>query len=150
GGVPLRLHPDTRRVRHAVARRRPEWLHVREPDRRPLRNRLSRLGDRLRARDVPLRRRDAAQPRVRAVPPAAAGGGGLMDVALSKNGARLLRAFFGVVVLFLYAPILILVVFSFNDSAVPAFPLGGFTLHWYHQFLANSELKSALATSALV
>jgi spermidine/putrescine transport system permease protein len=73
-----------------------------------------------------------------------------MDVALSKNGARVLRGFFGLVVVFLYAPILILVVFSFNSSAVPAFPLGGFTLHWYHQFLENSELRSALTTSAFV
>ena len=73
-----------------------------------------------------------------------------MDVALSRGCARLLRAFFALVVVFLYAPIAILLVFSFNDSAVPAFPLSGFTLDWYHQFLANSELKGALATSAIV
>ena len=73
-----------------------------------------------------------------------------MDVALSKNGARVLRVFFGSVVVFLYAPIVILLVFSFNNSPVPSFPLGGFTLHWYHQFLGNSELKGALVTSALI
>jgi spermidine/putrescine transport system permease protein len=73
-----------------------------------------------------------------------------MDVALSKNGARLLRAFFALVVVFLYAPIVILLIFSFNDSAVPSFPLGGFTFHWYRQFLANSELKGALGTSAII
>ena len=73
-----------------------------------------------------------------------------MDVALSKNGARVLRAFFAFVVVFLYAPIVILLIFSFNDSAVPSFPLGGFTLHWYHQFLTNSDLKGALETSAIV
>jgi spermidine/putrescine transport system permease protein len=73
-----------------------------------------------------------------------------MDVALSKNGARLLRAFFAVVVLFLYAPIVILIIFSFNNSAVPSFPLSGFTLHWYREFLANSDLRGALQTSAIV
>ena len=73
-----------------------------------------------------------------------------MDVALSKNGERLLKAFFTFVVVFLYAPIVILLIFSFNDSPVPSFPLGGFTLHWYHQFLTNSELKGALETSAVV
>ena len=73
-----------------------------------------------------------------------------MDVALSKNGLRLLRSFFVLVVVFLYAPIVILLIFSFNKSAIPAFPLSGFTLRWYHQFLGNSELKSALVTSALV
>ena len=73
-----------------------------------------------------------------------------MDVALSKSGARLLRAFFAFVVVFLYAPIVILLIFSFNDSAVPSFPLGGFTFHWYRQFLGNSELKGALTTSAII
>jgi spermidine/putrescine transport system permease protein len=73
-----------------------------------------------------------------------------MDVALSRNGARLLRAFFALVVVFLYAPIVILLIFSFNDSAVPSFPLSGFTLHWYHQFLTNPDLKGALETSAIV
>ena len=73
-----------------------------------------------------------------------------MDVALSRNGARLLRAFFALVVLFLYAPIAILLIFSFNNAAVPSFPLSGFTLHWYHQFLANSDLRGALETSAII
>jgi spermidine/putrescine transport system permease protein len=73
-----------------------------------------------------------------------------MDVALSKNGARLLRLFFFLVVVFLYAPIVILLIFSFNDSAVPTFPLSGFTLHWYHQFLVNADLRAALETSAII
>ena len=73
-----------------------------------------------------------------------------MDVALSKNGSRVLKAFFALVVVFLYAPIAILIIFSFNDSDLPAFPLSGFTLHWYRQFLANGDLRSALETSAIV
>src|SRR2546428_6553548 len=73
-----------------------------------------------------------------------------MEVALSRTGAWVLRAFFFLVVLFLYAPILILLIFSFNDSAVPTFPLSGFTLHWYHEFLTNPDLKGALETSAII
>jgi spermidine/putrescine transport system permease protein len=73
-----------------------------------------------------------------------------MDAAVSRGGLRVLRGFFGLVVLFLYAPIAILLVFSFNDSDLPSFPLSGFTLHWYHQFLTNAELASALQTSATV
>jgi spermidine/putrescine transport system permease protein len=73
-----------------------------------------------------------------------------MDVALSKSGAWLLRGFFFLVVVFLYAPIVILLIFSFNNSNIPAFPLNGFTLHWYHQFLANPDLQDALKTSAVV
>ena len=73
-----------------------------------------------------------------------------MDVALSRTGAWILRAFFAVVVLFLYAPIVVLLVFSFNDAPVPSFPLSGFTLHWYHQFLTNADLLAALKTSAII
>jgi spermidine/putrescine transport system permease protein len=73
-----------------------------------------------------------------------------MDAALSKSGHRLLRGFFALVVVFLYAPILVLLVFSFNSSALPAFPLTGFTLHWYREFLGNADLRGALETSAIV
>jgi spermidine/putrescine transport system permease protein len=74
----------------------------------------------------------------------------MTDVALSRSGAWVLRAFFFLVVLFLYAPIVILLIFSFNDSALPTFPLSGFTLHWYREFLSNSELRGALETSAII
>ena len=73
-----------------------------------------------------------------------------MDVALSRNGRRLLRGFFALLVVFLYAPIAVLLVFSFNDSDVPTFPLSGFTTRWYHQFIHNPDLKAALATSGIV
>lgn len=73
-----------------------------------------------------------------------------MDVALSRNGRRVMRVFFALVVAFLYAPIVILLIFSFDNSQLPSFPLSGFTLHWYHQFLTNSDLQSALATSAKI
>ena len=74
----------------------------------------------------------------------------MSDIALSKNGARVLRGFFALVVVFLYAPIVILLIFSFNNSDIPAFPLSGFTLHWYHQFLVNADLRASLETSALI
>jgi len=73
-----------------------------------------------------------------------------MDVAISKNGARVLRVFFALVIVFLYAPIVILLIFSFNNSEVPTFPLNGFTLHWYHEFLVNADLRAALETSAII
>ena len=73
-----------------------------------------------------------------------------MDVALSKNGARLLRAFFCFVVIFLYAPIVILLIFSFNDSAVPSFPLSGFTTHWYTLAWQDTLLRQSLINSTTV
>jgi spermidine/putrescine transport system permease protein len=73
-----------------------------------------------------------------------------MDVALSANGRRIMRVFFAVVLVFLYAPIAILVIFSFNKASVPTFPLSGFTLRWYREFLHNGDLQAALETSAIV
>jgi spermidine/putrescine transport system permease protein len=73
-----------------------------------------------------------------------------MDVALSRNGRRLMRAFFALVIVFLYAPIAILLVFSFNKAVVPSFPLSGFTLRWYREFVHNSSMRSALEASATV
>jgi spermidine/putrescine transport system permease protein len=73
-----------------------------------------------------------------------------MDAALSRSGRRLLQGLFVLVVVFLYAPIVILLVFSFNDSALPAFPLSGFTLHWYHEFIDNADLRASLETSAII
>ena len=53
-----------------------------------------------------------------------------MDVALSPNGKRLMRIFFTLVVVFLYAPIAILVAFSFNQTSQTAV-WRGFTLDWF-------------------
>ena len=73
-----------------------------------------------------------------------------MDIAVSKNGRRAMGVFFVAFLVFLYAPLVILVLFSFNDSIVVSFPLSGFTLRWYHQFLSNPALIHALKTSVLV
>lgn len=73
-----------------------------------------------------------------------------MDIGLSRSGARWLRVFFVAFVLFLYAPIVILLIFSFNDNSLPVFPLTGFTLQWYRDFLSNPDLLAALRTSAIV
>lgn len=73
-----------------------------------------------------------------------------MEIATSKSAGRLLRLFFVLLVVFLYAPILILALFSFNDNTVVAFPLRGFTTRWYESFLSNEFLIGSLRTSAIV
>ena len=73
-----------------------------------------------------------------------------MDIATSKNGKRLLSFWFGVLLLFLYVPLLLLLIFSFNDNNLPVFPLRGFTTDAYEQFAANDELKGSIVTSAKV
>jgi len=72
------------------------------------------------------------------------------DVALSRRGRWILQGFFCLLVVFLYLPLALLLVFSFNDSLLPSFPLSGFTLHWYGVFLHDGELRGALETSAIV
>jgi spermidine/putrescine transport system permease protein len=57
------------------------------------------------------------------------------------------RAFLTVVGLMLFGPLVILVLFSFNDSNVLAFPLEGLTLKWYSQALSDPSLLKALANS---
>lgn len=51
--------------------------------------------------------------------------------------------------LFLYLPITILLVFSFNDASFPA-PWHGFTLKWYQELAFSSQLWSSFFTSLIV
>ena len=73
-----------------------------------------------------------------------------MDTAVSTRGKWVLRAFFAFFVIFLYAPLLLLVMFSFNDADVPSFPLSGFTTDAYEQFASNDQLKASVVTSIKV
>ena len=52
---------------------------------------------------------------------------------------------------FIYFPVLVIPLFSFNDSIYIAFPLQGFTLQWYENLLTNSPgLIEALGNSVRV
>jgi spermidine/putrescine transport system permease protein len=73
-----------------------------------------------------------------------------MDFAASRNGGIFLKVWFGILLVFLYAPLLLLLVFSFNDNNLPVFPLRGFTTDAYRQFASNPELKASIATSLKV
>jgi spermidine/putrescine transport system permease protein len=48
---------------------------------------------------------------------------------------------------FLYGPLLTLVVFSFNDSEVVALPFHGFTFRWYRIVFSTPELVRSLVNS---
>ncbi len=48
---------------------------------------------------------------------------------------------------FIYGPVLLLPLFSFNDSIYIAFPLKGFTFQWYEQMAGNASLVRALENS---
>ena len=58
--------------------------------------------------------------------------------------------YFLFVLVILFLPILLLVIFSFNDSTNLVFPLRGFTLKHYSGLMENRELLRALRTSILL
>jgi spermidine/putrescine transport system permease protein len=51
---------------------------------------------------------------------------------------------------FLYVPVLVLPIFSFNDSQFIAFPLSGFTTRWYAGLATDSAMQHALINSLKV
>ncbi len=51
---------------------------------------------------------------------------------------------------FLYLPIVLLIIFSFNDSVLLRFPLQGFTLAWYKELTRANELLDAARNSVVV
>jgi spermidine/putrescine transport system permease protein len=53
-------------------------------------------------------------------------------------------------VVFLYLPLAVLVVFSFNRSPVMAFPLAGFTVDWYRSLAGNHAFINGFITSFLI
>ena len=73
-----------------------------------------------------------------------------MDIAVSRNGKRIMNVWFAILVLFLYTPLGLLLMFSFNDNNLPVFPLRGFTTQAYQDFAANTELRASVVTSAKV
>jgi putative spermidine/putrescine transport system permease protein len=63
------------------------------------------------------------------------------------TGARLLRSVTILILLFIYIPITLVVVYAFNASGTSAWPPSGFTLHWIDEAMANSGLQQAFLTS---
>ena len=59
---------------------------------------------------------------------------------------KLRKAYIGLIMAFLYAPIVLLILYSFNDSKSRA-QWGGFTLRWYRELFADQAFMSALGTT---
>ncbi len=76
------------------------------------------------------------------------------DVAvLSTRGrvARSLLSVYGVgIYVFLFFPIVLLVLFSFNANRYGAFPITGWTFSWYRQMWGDYQIRGALSTTLKV
>lgn len=68
---------------------------------------------------------------------------------MRRLGRRLLRLHSVLVLLFLYAPILVLVVFSFNTSRLNVM-WEGFTLDWYEELIRDRQIMRSLQNSLVV
>jgi putative spermidine/putrescine transport system permease protein len=55
-----------------------------------------------------------------------------------------------VILLYLLAPIIVVVATAFTTTAYPVFPPQGFTLQWFYRFLSMSEFTDAVQRSALL
>jgi spermidine/putrescine transport system permease protein len=66
------------------------------------------------------------------------------------GGSRGLAAYVAVYLIFLYLPVALIPLFSFNNSIQAAFPLQGFTLDWYGTLSGNPALSGAFANSLIV
>jgi spermidine/putrescine transport system permease protein len=61
-----------------------------------------------------------------------------------------LRAYYFGILVFLYLPLAVLLLFAFNSGTILAFPMRGLTLDWFRQLLATEALMRALRNSLLV
>ena len=66
------------------------------------------------------------------------------------RGGGVLRLYVLLFLAVLYAPILLLPVFAFNDGAIIAFPLQGFSTRWFQALWENEALHQAVRNSLLI
>lgn len=80
------------------------------------------------------------------------GGTGKQVGTAIQTGTRnwILNGYAALVYIFLFAPITVLVLFSFNSSPAASFPLQGFTLQWYYDLFRNEFMLSTLRNSLII
>lgn len=70
--------------------------------------------------------------------------------AVGRLGKGLLSTYFGLLVVFLYAPLIVLMVFAFNSGTIPSLPIKSFSTRWFSAAFADTTLTSALGRSVLI
>jgi spermidine/putrescine transport system permease protein len=73
-----------------------------------------------------------------------------MSSSPSSVRAPFLTIYAALVYAFLYFPIVVLVLYSFNGSGVGGFPPAGWTLDWYRQLFQDGPLWDSVLNSAIV
>jgi spermidine/putrescine transport system permease protein len=68
----------------------------------------------------------------------------------NRTGAVLATALVAVVLVILVGPIVLLAVFSFNDSSIIALPFEGFTWKWYVEAFTDPDVADSLRNSTVL
>ncbi len=68
----------------------------------------------------------------------------------ARLASRALSGYAVALYAFLFAPIALLVLFSFNASRFAGFPITGWTTRWYGDMFANAAIHEALVTSLVI
>lgn len=63
---------------------------------------------------------------------------------------RILHTYVGAYIVFLYVPVALIPLFSFNDAIQAAFPLKGVTLEWYRTLIETPAIGQALRNSLII
>jgi spermidine/putrescine transport system permease protein len=69
---------------------------------------------------------------------------------MSRTGKALLSTYVGLLVVFLYAPLIVLMIFAFNSGTIPSLPIESFSTRWFSAAFSDSDLTSALGRSVLI
>ena len=70
--------------------------------------------------------------------------------AVGRTGRAVLSTYFGLLVVFLYAPLVVLLVFAFNSGNIPSLPIESFSTKWFSSAFSDTTLTSALLRSVLI
>ncbi len=68
---------------------------------------------------------------------------------MKKKTSLTSKIYMAIIFLFLYAPIVVMTVFSFNDSS-STYQMSGFTTYWWKEMFANSSAMDALKNTLVL
>ena len=70
---------------------------------------------------------------------------------MESKGLRVaLRIWVGLVLAFLFIPIVLIVLYAFNQSNIESWPIAGFTVHWFGVAWHDAQVRSAFLLSVRV
>jgi spermidine/putrescine transport system permease protein len=69
---------------------------------------------------------------------------------VGRLGKTLLSTYFGLLLVFLYTPLIVLMVFAFNSGTIPTLPIKSFSTRWFSAAFSDTDLTSALGRSVLI